>query len=131
MAVLALVLLVAWLLLVAGLRGYLRYRRTGDGRGPVKAQPGSPQGGARRIAGLGRVFAFAARGAGGAGRGAVAVLDLPLVRFAGVALVVLGIAGTLAGQWAMGDAWRPDVDPDARSALVTTGPFRLVRNPIL
>ena len=30
MAVLALVLIVAWLLLVAGLRGYLHYRRTGD-----------------------------------------------------------------------------------------------------
>src|SRR5262249_32677521 len=129
MAVLALVLLVAWLLLVAGLRGYLRYRRTGDVRGPVKDQPGSPQWWARLIASLGIVFAFAAPVAELAGLASVAVLDLPLVRFAGVALVVLGIAGTLAGQWAMGDAWRPDVDPDARSALVTTGPFRLVRNP--
>ena len=25
---------------------------------------------------------------------------------------------------------RPDVDPDTRTALITTGPFRLVRNPI-
>jgi len=30
----------------------------------------------------------------------------------------------------MGRSWRADVDPDARSPLVTTGPFRLVRNPV-
>jgi protein-S-isoprenylcysteine O-methyltransferase Ste14 len=46
-------------------------------------------------------------------------------------LVVLGIAGTLATQWVMGESWRGDVDPDARTALVTHGPFRFVRNPIL
>jgi protein-S-isoprenylcysteine O-methyltransferase Ste14 len=45
-------------------------------------------------------------------------------------LAVLGIAATLAAQLAMGNSWRPDVDPAARTALVTTGPFRLVRNPI-
>jgi protein-S-isoprenylcysteine O-methyltransferase Ste14 len=31
---------------------------------------------------------------------------------------------------AVGASWRPDVDPDTRTALVTSGPFRLVRNPI-
>lgn len=131
MAVLALVLLVAWLLFAAGLRGYLHYRRTGEVRGPVRDQPGSPQWWARLIGSLGLLFAFSAPVAELAGLAPVAVLDLPLVQFAGAALVVLGIAGTLAGQSAMGDSWRPDVDPDARSALVTTGPFRLVRNPIL
>ena len=48
-----------------------------------------------------------------------------------MALAGLGIAGTVASQLAMGDSWRGDVDPDRRTALVTTGPFRLVRNPIL
>lgn len=50
---------------------------------------------------------------------------------AGVVLAPVGIAGTLGAQVAMGDSWRPDVDPDARSSLVTTGPFALVRNPVL
>jgi protein-S-isoprenylcysteine O-methyltransferase Ste14 len=31
----------------------------------------------------------------------------------------------------MGDSWRAGVDPRERTALVTTGPFALVRNPIL
>lgn len=62
---------------------------------------------------------------------AIAFLDHPAVRWAGVVLVIAGIAGTLVSQWAMGDSWRGDVDPDIRAPLVTTGPFRIVRNPIL
>jgi protein-S-isoprenylcysteine O-methyltransferase Ste14 len=58
------------------------------------------------------------------------ILDRTPVRAAGVALAVVGIAATLAAHLAMGASWRPDVDPDTRTALVTTGPFRLVRNPI-
>jgi protein-S-isoprenylcysteine O-methyltransferase Ste14 len=57
-------------------------------------------------------------------------LDQPLFRWSGVALVVTGIAITIGSQLAMGGSWRADVDPDARSPLVTTGPFRLVRNPV-
>jgi protein-S-isoprenylcysteine O-methyltransferase Ste14 len=62
-----------------------------------------------------------------AGLEPIGALDRSPVRAAGA---VLGIAVTLAAQLAMGGSWRPDVDPDARTALVTTGPFRLVRNPI-
>jgi protein-S-isoprenylcysteine O-methyltransferase Ste14 len=65
-----------------------------------------------------------------AGLDPIAVLDRTTVRAAGVVLVVVGIAATLAGQLAMGASWRPDVDPDMRTVLVTSGPFRLVRNPI-
>jgi protein-S-isoprenylcysteine O-methyltransferase Ste14/putative flippase GtrA len=57
-------------------------------------------------------------------------LDRGPVRAAGAVLAILGIAVTLAAQLAMGASWRADVDPDARTALVTTGPFRVVRNPI-
>ena len=49
----------------------------------------------------------------------------------GVATVIIGIAVTLAAQWAMGASWRADVDESARTPLVTDGPFRVVRNPIL
>jgi Phospholipid methyltransferase len=65
-----------------------------------------------------------------AGLEPIGVLDRSPVRAAGVVLVVVGIAVTLAAQLAMGASWRPDVDPAVRTALVTTGPFRLVRNPI-
>jgi protein-S-isoprenylcysteine O-methyltransferase Ste14 len=90
MPVLALVILVAWLVLVASVRGYLHRRRTGAVPVPPRATRGSPQ-----------MWAFA------------------------------GIAGTLLSQAAMGDAWRPDVTPGDHTDLVTDGPFRIVRNPIL
>ena len=48
----------------------------------------------------------------------------------GVALVALGIAATWSAQWAMGDSWRGDVDPEAIGARHGR-PFALVRNPIL
>jgi protein-S-isoprenylcysteine O-methyltransferase Ste14 len=38
--------------------------------------------------------------------------------------------GTAHAQTALGASWRGDVDPDARTELVTTGPYRWVRNPI-
>jgi protein-S-isoprenylcysteine O-methyltransferase Ste14 len=48
----------------------------------------------------------------------------------GVALAALGITSTVAAQFAMGDAWRIGVDGTERTALVTDGPFSIVRNPI-
>jgi protein-S-isoprenylcysteine O-methyltransferase Ste14 len=131
MAVLALVLLAVWLLLVAGLRTLIQIRRTGDASAPrFRDRPGSPQWWARLLSGVGFACAVAAPLAELAGLDPIAVLDRTTVRAAGVVLVVVGIAATLASQLAMGASWRPDVDPDVRTALVTTGPFRLVRNPI-
>ena len=49
----------------------------------------------------------------------------------GIVLVATGAFLTLVGQAAMGASWRGDVDPDARTDLVTDGPFRYVRNPIM
>lgn len=131
MAVLALVLIAAWLLLVAGLRTLIQTRRTGDASAPrFRDRPGSAQWWARLLSTLGFACAVAAPLAELAGLDPIPVLDRTPVRTAGVLLVVVGIAATLAAQLAMGASWRPDVDPDTRTALVTTGPFRLVRNPI-
>jgi protein-S-isoprenylcysteine O-methyltransferase Ste14 len=131
MAVLALVLIAAWLLLVAGVRTLIQIRRTGDASAPrFRDRPGSPQWWARLLSGAGFVCAVAAPLAELAGLDPITVLDRTPVRAAGVVLVVLGIAATLAAQLAMGGSWRPDVDPDTRTALVTAGPFRLIRNPI-
>jgi protein-S-isoprenylcysteine O-methyltransferase Ste14 len=131
MAVLALVLLAVWLLLVAGLRTLIQLRRTGEVSVPrFRDRPGSPQWWARLLSTLGFACAVAAPLAELAGLPPISRLDRTPVRAAGAVLAVLGIAVTLAAQLAMGASWRPDVDPDARTALVTSGPFRLVRNPI-
>ena len=42
-----------------------------------------------------------------------------------VASVVLAVAG----QHHIGQAWRTSIDPGHPALLVTTGPFRVVRNP--
>jgi protein-S-isoprenylcysteine O-methyltransferase Ste14 len=60
----------------------------------------------------------------------LAGLSLPLVQAAGALCFVAGITATLWAQFAMGDSWRIGVDASERTALVSRGPFRLVRNPI-
>lgn len=131
MAVVALVLTFAWLALVAGVPAYRRHRRTGDVPVPMRVERGSAQWWARRIAVIGLLLAFAAPLAELAGLGAIGPLDHAIVRVAGFVLSLVGIAGVLAAQWAMGDSWLPDIDPRAPTRLVTTGPFGLVRNPVL
>jgi protein-S-isoprenylcysteine O-methyltransferase Ste14 len=48
----------------------------------------------------------------------------------GVALVVAGYAGTLWCYSAMGDHWRMGLDHQDTNALVTNGPYSVVRHPI-
>ncbi len=48
----------------------------------------------------------------------------------GVSLWLLGFMVTAASQAAMGASWRIGVDAAERTALVTSGPFAWVRNPI-
>jgi protein-S-isoprenylcysteine O-methyltransferase Ste14 len=57
-------------------------------------------------------------------------LDSAGVRAAGVAIFVAGLIATFCAQVAMGDSWRIGVDESERTALVTSGPFAVVRNPI-
>ena len=130
MAVLDLVLIGVWVVLVSFVRGAIQYRRTGSSPLRLRDRPGSPQWWARLVSTVGVVLAIAAPLAELAGLQPFAPLDQPLVRWGGVVLVFLGIAITIRSQAAMGRSWRADVDPDARTTLVTTGPFRLVRNPV-
>lgn len=58
------------------------------------------------------------------------LLDHTAVAFTGLVLFATGSLLTFAAQSAMGASWRIGVDPAERTALVTHGPFRQVRNPI-
>ncbi|WP_169952087.1 isoprenylcysteine carboxylmethyltransferase family protein [Microbispora sp. H11081] len=60
----------------------------------------------------------------------VAALVAAPIQIAGAALVLLGGAGTLFSQSVMGASWRVGVDERETTALVTTGPFQVARNPI-
>ncbi len=131
MAITTVVLFVAFLALVAGVRTWIQVRRTGD--------TGDRREAARRAPVQRQIDLVAAIGATAVGVASPVanVLGLdPVVRSSAVAvgglvLTILGTIATFAAQLAMGDAWRVGVDPDERTPLVTSGPFRLVRNPIL
>ena len=125
------VLTLAWLFLIAGVRSFLHVRRTGEVPIALWVPRGSPQWWARAISSVGLVFALASPVAELAGLPPIAAFDHLPLRLAGVAIVLLGTAVTLASQVAMGASWRADVEPDLRTDLVTTGPYRLVRNPVL
>ena len=60
----------------------------------------------------------------------VGALQHPLVQLLGAVLAIIGIVGAFAAQMSMGASWRIGVDDGERTGLVTTGSFRLVRNPI-
>lgn len=132
MATLALVLYAAYLALAFGLRTVIQLRRTGSsGFHGIGGRPGSPE----WIAGVGFALALllglAAPVLALAGVvGPVDALDTTALHAAGAALAVAGILATFLAQVAMGASWRIGVDPAERTALVTSGPFALVRNPI-
>jgi protein-S-isoprenylcysteine O-methyltransferase Ste14 len=127
----ALVVIALWLFVVGGARGYLQARRTGSIGLQARDPVGSAQWWSKLISVLAVLAGVAAGIADVAGLVPFAPLDGPVVAGVGVALAGLGIIGTVACQIAMGDSWRGDVDPEARTPLVTSGPYRMVRNPIL
>lgn len=131
MPVLALILTLAWLVLVAGVRGYLQARRGAAPALAFRDRRGSPQWWSRVIGAIGLALAFAAPIADLAGLAPIPALDQGWIQGIGIALVVAGSAISIGSQVAMGASWRGDVDPEVRTGLVTSGPFRIVRNPIL
>lgn len=127
------VALVGWVVYVGiafGLRTWMQLRATGE-TGFVGLRRGA--GALERLAGLLMVAAFlASLGAPIAswtGAAPLLVTSAPLA-IAGAVLIALGTAATLHAQIAMSTSWRIGVDPDARTELVTDGPFAHVRNPI-
>ena len=120
----AMVLVAAFGIFALGLRGWVHWRRTGD----------TPFRGTDGMSGvMAMVLALLAYLAGPVLDVTDVVPRLVGARWLtglGVALAVAGIAGTLWAQFAMGESWRVGVDTEERTALVTSGPFRWVRNPI-
>ena len=114
----------AFAVFAIGLRSWVHWRQTGDS--PFRGSAGI--GGVPAMFGLGAVLLLGP------------VLDLtgalprlvhaPAVTAAGVAVALVGIVATVWAQFAMGASWRIGVDDTERTALVTAGPFRWVRNPI-
>ncbi|MFB9653394.1 methyltransferase family protein [Pseudarthrobacter sp. NPDC092184] len=132
MAVAALVLFVVMMLLAGGLRTLLQRRRTGDtGNRRNWADRGSTEWWGLALAELGYLtVGIAAPAAAFSGLPPIAALDHPAAHITGVVIAITGILATFGAQLAMGSSWRIGVDETERTALVTTGPFRLIRNPI-
>ncbi|RDI65826.1 methyltransferase family protein [Nocardia pseudobrasiliensis] len=126
----ALVLFLVWLVVAFGVRILIAVRRTGETgiRAPGRF---TTQWWGERCFHLVAVLAIA--GAIVDLTGAMPLigpLDQPGLRLAGAVIAVAGIAATLGCQLAMGNSWRIGVDEQERTALVTTGIFGVIRNPI-
>ena len=129
-AVLALVMIVVWVGSAAVARAILHARRGGGAAVRFSDPTGSPQWWSRVTGTVGFVLLVLGPIAELAGLSALPFLDSASVRVVGLVLAILGIVATIGAQAAMGPSWRGDVDPEAQTALVTTGPFRWIRNPI-
>lgn len=132
LTILALALFLAALVLVFGVRSWLHARRTGDhGWRDPGGRPGSLPWLTRVMTGAGALVAGAAAPVADlAGAGRVGVLDHTASRVVGLLLCVSSVVAVYRSQGAMGASWRIGVSDGERTALVTSGPFALVRNPV-
>jgi protein-S-isoprenylcysteine O-methyltransferase Ste14 len=127
----ALVLLVLELFLLFGVRTVQQLRMTGaTGFHGIRGPVGSPEwaGGVLFVVAL--ALAGIAPIAELVGWVDPIVVPTASVAWLGVAIVVTSVLATYWAQLAMGRSWRIGVDAGERTALVTDGPFRWVRNPI-
>ena len=118
--------------LAFGWRSWIHWRRTGStGYRGLSGRPGSLEwwGGLLFIVAIVLTPVAAVLEARGSIR-PLLVLPPSLPVALGGALYLAGLAGTLWSQLAMGTSWRVGVDETERTALVTRGPYGVVRNPI-
>jgi protein-S-isoprenylcysteine O-methyltransferase Ste14 len=131
-AVIALALLTVFGLLGFVWRAWLQRRRTGStGFRGIRGRMGP----AEWVSGVGFVIALIVAVVGPLLQLAGVITPLPVLRvagiqIAGIALALLGIVLTVWAQLDMGDSWRVGVDESETTALVHTGMFGRVRNPI-
>ena len=131
-SVVALALLPVFGLLGFVWRAWLQRQRTGStGFRGISGRIGSVE----WIAGVGFVVALIAAVVGPALQLSGVIPPLPVlhadwIQIAGIALALLGIVSTVWAQLDMGDSWRVGVDDSETTALVHTGMFGRVRNPI-
>lgn len=129
MASVALVLYLAGLVVLFGVRSWIQRRRTGSsGFKGISGAPGNVEwwGGVTFIAAM-------VLGLAGTALAATGSIDVDAPRWlqvVGLVTAAVGFGATVAAQTAMGASWRIGVDPDEQTELVTGGVFASVRNPI-
>ncbi|MFC7330434.1 methyltransferase family protein [Marinactinospora rubrisoli] len=128
MAWIALTGYLALLAVAFGWQSWRQYRRTGDNGLRLAAARGTVQWWARLLFGTAMLAGLAAPVA--ALLGLPGLATPPAAGVLGAALLLGTLIALPAAQRAMRGSWRVGVDAAERTALVTGGPFRLVRNPI-
>ena len=129
---LALAIYVAFFAVAFGWRSWLQYRRTGDhGFRGLTGRTGSVEWAGGFLVAAGAMLTGAAAAAELMDLvQPVAAMDRAWVNRSGLVLVSLGFVLTIVAQLQMRDSWRVGVDSRETTALVTTGVFGIVRNPI-
>jgi protein-S-isoprenylcysteine O-methyltransferase Ste14 len=128
---LALILFICYAVLAFGLRTIIHLRRTGNsGFRGLSGRPGTLEWFAGVLFVLALVAGFFGPVAGLIDLGVIPGTDHAWLHRGGAVIAVIGMVATFFTQAAMGNSWRIGVDADEHTALVTTGPFRFVRNPI-
>ncbi|HEX8648541.1 MAG TPA: isoprenylcysteine carboxylmethyltransferase family protein [Thermoleophilaceae bacterium] len=128
----ALAFYLVFLVVAFGLRTVVHKRRTGStGFHGISGRPGSAEWTGGVLFAVAVLLGLAAPVLDLAGVvDPIGALDGATGHAAGAGLFFGGLVTTVLAQFAMGDSWRIGVDAAERTALVTTGPFALVRNPI-
>ncbi|MGO8771790.1 MAG: methyltransferase family protein [Mycobacterium sp.] len=114
-----------------GWRSWLQYRRTGS----TGFRGISASGAVGRLAGVGFVVALVVAVSAPVLQQAnviepVRMLSAVWIQVIGLVIATAGIAATVYAQLEMGDSWRIGVDEKQTTALVHTGVFGRIRNPI-